>query len=195
MGTLRLSDVRKKLPFRISKGMSTESLRWIVDNHYNDVWDFDVFLPSLGVNLQRPLVWTGVQKNELVLSVLKGIRIPSICYIQYKARVGGVNALDNSCTYKIIDGKQRLCALIDFVNGDYPLVVGGELYWYRDLDEKARYEIDSFTFSADVAYEYDYDMIPDADKVAWFEQINFYGTPQDGEHMKELKRRVEEVKH
>ncbi len=40
---------------------------------------------------------------------------------------------------------------------------------------------------ANVGYEYSDKLISDDDKIAWFEAINFTGTPQDAEHLRSLK--------
>jgi hypothetical protein len=42
--------------------------------------------------------------------------------------------------------------------------------------------------TADVAYEYHDALISDEWKIAWFEMINFAGTPQDIEHLNNLKK-------
>lgn len=181
---LKLSDVRKKLPFNISKGMSTECIMHLAENHYNDVYDLDVFLPSKGKNLQRDHVWTLTQQQEFIISILKGIKIANISWIQYRQDVRDAGG---SCTYKIIDGKQRFTAIMKYYNNDFPIEINGELYYYNDLADDTKYVISGFNFTVDVAYEYDYKMISDDDKIAWFEQINFAGTPQDIEHLKKLK--------
>jgi hypothetical protein len=41
--------------------------------------------------------------------------------------------------------------------------------------------------TADVAYSYPDVPITDDQKIAWFEMINFAGTPQDIEHLNNLK--------
>jgi len=185
MKTLKLSDVRKKLPFNIHKGMSTECIKHLFDNNYGDIYDTDVFLPSKGKNLQRDHVWTLTQQQEFIISILKGIKIANISWIQYRSDVGNAGG---SCTYKIIDGKQRFTAIMKFYNNEFPIEVNGDSFYYRDLEEDASYVIRGFNFTVDVAYEYDYKMIPDDDKIAWFEQINFAGTPQDIEHLNNLKQ-------
>jgi len=65
--------------------------------------DFDVFLPSIGKNLQRELCWTLLQKQELILSILKGIQIPKMAFVFINHKI-----------IQVVDGKQRLSALIDF---------------------------------------------------------------------------------
>ena len=181
---LKLSEVKKNLPFKISKGMSTECLSHLAQNHYGDIYDVDVFLPSKGKNLQREHVWTLLQQQELIISILKGIKISNISWIQYKSKAGTFG----SVTYKIIDGKQRFTTVMKFIKNEFPIVVNGVEYFFKDFDDDAKYEFESFSFSVDIVYEYDYDMISDDNKIAWFEMINFAGTSQDIEHLNNLKK-------
>jgi len=67
---MKLSDFRKQLPFLVQDNMTVfYSMRML--KKYT--LDFDVYLPSIGKNLQRPFVWTLEQKQALILSVLKGM--------------------------------------------------------------------------------------------------------------------------
>lgn len=176
MKTLKLSQFRKKLPFNINYGMADITLRSLLE--WNDYeLDFDVFLPSKNKNLQRPFVWTLLQKRELILSILKGVKIAPITVINYDHKI-----------YKIIDGKQRLSTIISFVKNEFSIIVDGEEYFFKDLDETIRNA--EFMFKpicADIGYEYPNQLISDDDKIAWFEMINFSGTPQDVEHLNNLK--------
>src|SRR5665213_654832 len=115
---ITLSDIKKPLPFKISVGTSRSSIKEYVENVYNDVLDFGVFLPSIGKNLQRPLVWNLKQKQELVLSVFKDVYIPPICMIQHKSKPGV-----DSCKLEVIDGKQRPYTMLDFYKNIFPIVV------------------------------------------------------------------------
>lgn len=180
---LHLSDVKKKLPFKVSTGLSMESVERFVENHYRYTFDFDVYLPSKDKNLQRPLIWTRPQKQEFILSILKGITIPPLSIIQYRSKPG----TSNSVTLKFIDGKQRFTTATAFYKNEFPIIVNGICFWFKDLDTECKNLIAFFGFTFNVAYEYDYDMISDEDKIAWFEQINFFGTPQDKTHLKDLK--------
>ena len=77
MPKLQLSDVRKKMPFHINYGLSAFTMRDLLDRGHYDL-DFDVYLPSKKMNLQRPFCWTLGQKQELIMSLLKGLNISQI---------------------------------------------------------------------------------------------------------------------
>jgi len=177
MKKLKLKDVRKKLPFNINYGMADVSIRHLLDPNWGITVDWDVFLPSKGKNLQREFVWTIEQKRELIYSIFKGIKLPSITIIQYDHKI-----------YKIIDGKQRLSTLLSFCKNEFSIFWEGNEYYFKDLDWDIQGEFLSHgIIKSDIGYEYPDKLISDDDKIAWFEMINFAGTPQDIEHLKSLK--------
>lgn len=183
-GKLKLSDVRHELPFTIQSGMVLRSIDKFASSNSRYNIDYDVYLPSKGKNLQRGFCWTLSQRQELIFSVLKGIQIPPIAIVIYKDDISGNT---DEQTLKIIDGKQRLSTLISFVRNEFPITWKGKDYYYSDMEEDAQKTIGYYYPRFDIAYEYPDLMITDDDKIAWFEMINFAGTPQDAEHLKELK--------
>lgn len=133
-------------------------------------FDLDVYLPSKKMNLQRPLVWTIEQKRSLIESVIVRRAIPPISVIRL---------LNN--TYQVIDGKQRLSAFIEYVQGRFDFCG----YKCDDLPEDYMGQIKRHFISAYRLVEYDVP-ISDDQKIEWFRWINFAGTPQDAEHMDRL---------
>jgi hypothetical protein len=138
--------------------------------------DLDVFLPSLNMNLQRDLVWTLHQKQELILSILFKRNIPRFAVI-------GMN--DES--YQVIDGKQRLNAIFDFIDSKFPLVFDDGEYYINDLPDKYRLGVLHYNIPAYICYEDFNKTFPDKDKVLWFGMINYFGTEQDQKHLDKLK--------
>lgn len=174
---LKFTDIRKKLPFRMNLGLSACRIGDILEEKYEQSFDFDVYLPSKGLNLQRPFCWSLFQNQQLILSLLKGINIPLMAFVHYEHKV-----------FKVIDGKQRLNAWITFCKGNFPIIWNEQEYFFKDLDSYAQDELLWRTWvKADVAYEYANEMISDDNKIAWFELINFSGTTQDEEHLNKLK--------
>jgi hypothetical protein len=134
-------------------------------------WDFDVYLPTKGLNLQRPLVWTLDQKRSLIESILIRRSIPPISVVQ---TLGD--------TYQVIDGKQRLSAFIEYVQGGFDFCG----YYCDDLPKDYAGQINRHWVTAYRLCEYD-TPVSDDEKVEWFNWINFAGTPQDIAHMEALK--------
>ncbi len=143
--------------------------------------DFDVFLPTKNRNLQRDFVWTIHQKRELIWSVLMNRHIP---------RMAMINVVDNKIdmrgTYQVIDGKQRLSAMIDFYNGKFDLIIDGDGYYFENLPEDYQRVISGFMFPYYIVNEDYGNKFSDEDKISWFKYINFAGTPQELEHLDSL---------
>jgi len=176
MKELKLRNIKTTLPFTLNKGLSVFNIHQLLA--YRDYeLDFDVFLPSKKMNLQRPFVWTLEQKQELIISLLKGIEISTMAMISYDHKI-----------MRIIDGKQRLSTWLSFAKNEFPIVWNGETYMYENFDGDAKYVINHTYIKADVAYEYPDRMISDEWKIKWFELINFAGTKQDADHLELLKR-------
>lgn len=64
----------------------------------------------LEVDFQRNNVWTLKQKCELIESILMGLPLPIFYFKQ-----------QNNSTYVVVDGRQRLSTLFEFLNNDFML--------------------------------------------------------------------------
>lgn len=100
---LALSDIRFEHQFSCNRDTTVFMYaKELLENEdgfikYGCTLDFDILLPTKNKNLQRPLVWTLFQKQQLIISILKGIRIPSITVLVREHK-----------HYQVVDGKQRL---------------------------------------------------------------------------------------
>lgn len=145
--------------------------------------DFDVYLPTKGMNLQRGFVWTIDQKRELIWSTLMKRHIPRMAILNVTN-----SAKDTEGVYQVIDGKQRLSAMIDFYKNLYTLEIDGKEYLFSELPEEYQRAIAGFMFSYSIVNEDYEERFTDEDKISWFRYINFAGTPQDAEHLKQLSK-------
>lgn len=141
--------------------------------------DFDVYLPTKGRNLQRDYVWTIEQKRELIWSILMNRHIPRMAMLNVAAK--------GSYIYQVIDGKQRLSAMITFYKGEFDLIIDDQSYYFKDLPEEYQRVIAGYMFPYYIVNEDYGETFSDQDKIDWFTYINFAGTPQDAEHLKGLK--------
>ncbi len=145
--------------------------------------DWDVYLPSKKMNLQRPFVWSIDQKRELIWSMLIGRHIPHMALI---------NAVDkeneNKDIYLVIDGKQRLSTMIDFVDGKFTIEIEGGEYYFNQLPNDYQLAIQHYYFRYYVVNEPWEKRITDDEKISWFMFINYAGTPQDKEHLDKFKQ-------
>jgi len=188
---LKLDQVKTKLPFRVNANQAEFRVRDIVGEDPQERLDLQVFLPALGTSLQRELVWENWQKSQFILSILMGRYIPHISLIRSRDFVG--LSISGAPVYQVIDGKQRLSTVMEFYSGKFEVEHEGQLYTFKDLDGAAQEAFLGYWFTATVAYEYADAKIADADKVRWFNQINFAGTPQDKAHQEMLRGCLERL--
>ena len=145
--------------------------------------DWNVFLPTKCKNLQRDFVWTLDQKRELVWSVLIGRHIP------HCAIINSINPDDErKDRYLIIDGKQRLSSIFDFMDDKFTIEIENKEYLFSELPNDYQTAINVYSFRYYVVNEpwEIKNRITDDQKIAWFKFINFAGTPQDKEHLNSL---------
>jgi hypothetical protein len=178
MEKLKLGDIRIDLPFKVSRNCHFDWYETLILRKDVEL-DFDVYLPSLKMNLQRGFVWTLHQKQQFIISILKDNPIPGVSIIRYYE----MEKLQQK-KIEIIDGKQRMCAFIEFCENKFPLPSG---HYFKDFDDDAKVCIYRFNSKMDCCTLYD-ETLPDKHKVMWFENINFTGTPQDEAHLEKLKQ-------
>lgn len=147
----------------------------MLDEKFERTIDYDVHLPSKGVNLQREFVWTDRQKSEFIKSILKGIDTGKMHLVDHEHSI-----------FRVIDGKQRLSTVLDFIMGKFPVEHRGAAYYFRDLDSKCRYIVEDWSPRCEVGYSYDSNPITDEEMIEWFLRVNFAGTPQDEQHQDSL---------
>jgi len=143
--------------------------------------DMDVFLPSIGKNLQRPLVWTQLQKEQFIISFYKGIYLPPYAVVHFRA---GIDKPDH---FQVIDGKQRLSTIISFARNEFSVTFpNNKSYFFSDLPKDFQRELRYKFLVGNVAYHYENEPMTDEQKIEWFKYINFAGTPVELEHLNSL---------
>lgn len=147
-------------------------------------YDFDVFLPKYGVNLQRPYVWEHCQQQEFILSLLQEKPLDSIILIQHNSD----RQRKNTINY-VVDGKQRLITIQKFVNNEFSISIDGEEYYFKDFEDDLKLFFRSRVnyMTGTVYYSYDNAPLTDDMKITLFNFYNFAGTPQTEEHKKRLE--------
>ena len=95
----------RKEPVAITAKVDTWRIRTISEYAGEELLD-------LNPSYQRDVVWSNPESQLLIESVLRGIPLPSVIFSQGTAE-------DGSQTWQIVDGKQRLTALLRFL-GKHP---------------------------------------------------------------------------
>lgn len=109
------------------------TVKWIVDNKKEELLYVDN-------SFQRNYVWHKKHKVKLIETIILGYSIPEI-YLWDT----GTNPETGDTKYSIVDGQQRIGAIVDFVNNKYNLTAS-----YLD-DENADYAGKKFSELADKA--------------------------------------------
>jgi len=128
----------------------------------------------LDPDFQREEVWGPKQKSELIESILMGIPLPLI-YVKE----------DNNGIYIIVDGRQRLTTLFDFMNDKFrlkSLKVLGNLNgkFFSTINEKQQNKIEDCPLTLHVIKP------PTSDRVTFdlFDRVNRGGTRLNNQEMR-----------
>ena len=166
--------------FRLFEALVNPNQDGIKDYNY----DFDVYLPTYGINLQRPYVWERYQQQEFILSILQDKPIESVVIIQHNS-----DSKRENTTNFVIDGKQRLMTIQKFGRNEFPIVINGKEYYFKDFDHDLQWffisRVDYMT--ATIYYTYDDTPLTDDMRIVLFNYYNFAGTPQTEEHKNKLQ--------
>ena len=149
-------------------------------------YDFDVYLPKYGINLQRPYVWEHCQQQEFIMSILLDKPLEHIIIVSHNDDVK--NRGDR--TYFVIDGKQRLMTIQKFMHNEFSVKINGVDAYWRDMDDESQwYFISRVNYMvATVYYSYDNNPVTDDMKIILFNFYNFSGTQQTEEHKNTLQK-------
>lgn len=147
-------------------------------------YDFEVFLPKYGFNLQREYVWEHYQQNDFIISILLEKPIDPIIIVQHNFD----RYRENSINY-VIDGKQRLLTIQKFANNEFSININGKYVFYKDFDDELKrfFENRVNYLTGTIYYSYEDAPVDDDMKIILFNFYNFAGTPQAEEHKNKLQ--------
>ena len=132
---------------------------------------------DMDVDYQREHVWTKADKIALIDSIFNNIEIGKFVFVQRDMRVNGK-------LYEILDGKQRLTAITEFVEDR--LKYKG--FYFSELSYHDQYK---FT-DCNVSYGY----LENPDKRAIFEtfiKLNTCGKPMANKHINHVRQLLSEL--
>lgn len=128
---------------------------------------------QLDPNFQRQNVWDNKQKSELIESILMGIPIPVFYFFESK-----------EAKIQIIDGKQRITTVIDFMNDKFKLgklsiiKVSGKKF--SDLDALLQRKIEDYQIDTYIIQP----PTPEKIKFDIFDRVNRGGTRLNNQEMR-----------
>lgn len=138
---------------------------------------------DLNPEYQRELVWTDKQKQEYILAILKQRAKITPVIIEKLTEQGTV-------LYEILDGKQRLTALFDYIDNKYPLKSGE---YFKDLSAKDINVITQTRVRYTRITSYNECDVPLDFKLAYFLEINALGTKITDEYIEKIKNKLKEL--
>lgn len=149
-----------------------------------------VFVNGVQHHYQRPLVWTLKNKQLLLESIYNGVDCGKIVVrnrswkeLEHLQKEGYALAWKD-----IVDGKQRLNAVISFIKGDFTDSSGN---YYNDLSVQAQRRLTNHQL---FSYAEIIEDSSDEEVLLQFLKLNFSGVPQSKEHLNFVKNLHEEIK-
>lgn len=133
---------------------------------------------DLNADYQRGSVWELEDKVALITSIFKNIEIGKFAVIHLPFK-------ENSPSYEMLDGKQRLLALMDFYEGKFRY--NGRLYWElnpRDQNKFVGHCITIGECREEITQKQKYD---------YFLRLNTGGKPQDPAHLKKVEEMLKKA--
>lgn len=137
------------------------------------------------ISYQRDFVWSLKDKQLLIDSIYNNIEIGKIVvrkrswnWVENRIKKGQIK---NTAFKDIVDGKQRLNALFDFIQDKYPDSNG---YVYSELSNRAQRKFENFS---SLSYGEIGESASDKDVKSIFLNINFAGIPMSQEHIEFVK--------
>ena len=127
---------------------TTQTISWFISQHQLGALD-------LNPEYQRDLVWSSAYKIFLMDTVICNLSMPKI-YLE------SITDEKGATLFKVADGKQRLTAIFDFINGKYMLdtkyaiKVGPEMRdkYFNDLPQKVKIAIWNYKLTVDELKDY-----------------------------------------
>jgi len=137
--------------------------------------DYEDKMLILAPDFQRELVWSIKQKSELIESILMGIPLPMVYFFE-----------GDDGVIQVVDGKQRLTSLFEFLDNEYPLSQSLSILphlrglKYKDLKPAERTKIARHQFVAQTIIP----PTPDKIKFDIFERVNRKGSTLNNQEMR-----------
>lgn len=137
-------------------------------------WEKVPSMLDLTPDFQRELVWPSRKKCELIESILMGIPLPAF-YVREK---------DNG-VYIVVDGKQRLTTLFDYIDGKFKLeglkiLKGINTKYFKDLTTLQQNKLEDYSLLLNIIKS------PTSDRVIFdlFDRVNRGGVTLNNQEMR-----------
>lgn len=148
--------------------MYNRNVRGLLSMCYNGGVDFNV-------EYQREHVWTLEDKQALIHSIFNNVEIGKIAFALRPIKYVLKHKIE---IYEVVDGKQRLTALLEFYENRFPLLTGQH---YNDLSGHDQNHFDTFQITTAEMQDPTYEQ-----KLRYFVNVNS-GRVMDKAHLDKVK--------
>jgi len=158
---------------------STREIGFITFTHQKDIgFDDNVFLSTYNINLQRDLCWTLEQKQKFIISLLEGKDVGKFTiYVNW----------DRDGIYEIIDGKQRINTIIEFIENKFSICApDNNSYYFNNFTLTDKRFFNSIPINVAMIDNGGHDNLTDRQKVQLFLFINDTGVPIEQNYLTKL---------
>lgn len=135
---------------------------------------------SISPRFQRRGVWSTAARSFLIDTILQGYPVPPI-YIRIVKEKGKIAPVR-----EIIDGQQRITAIVDYINGKYQLAKNLDSKYsgrvFSELDQEYQDQITSYNLICEV-----FQGISDEDVLAIFARLNTYSVSLNKQELRNGK--------
>lgn len=154
-----------------------------ISNFYEE---YSVGKYNMNPPYQRRSVWSPEKKSFFIDSILKNLPIPPV-FLRQKIEVA-----NGKTSYEVIDGKQRLTSIVEFIEGAFPTAdegedpfhdeeLAGKYFAELDVDHLANYKKMFWRYQIPVEYIDSDDPIV-IDRI--FDRLNRNGEPLNGQELR-----------
>lgn len=136
---------------------------------------------------QRTLVWTLKQKQDYITDLFNGMaEIKPTILLYYE---------DNKDIYEVLDGKQRLTTLFQFIDNEFALIVDGEEVHFNDLiDTDKKFILNHNVYWTRIMSFKVLEPIALEDKLTLFLEKNYLGTRMSDEQINKVLNMLDDIK-
>lgn len=136
---------------------------------------------------QRKLVWTLKQKQDYINNLFNGMaEIRPTILLYYE---------DNKDIYEVLDGKQRLTTLFQFIDNEFAIIVDGEEVHFNDLiDTDKKFILNHNVYWTRIMSFKVLEPIALEDKLTLFLEKNYLGTRMPDEQISRVLNMLDDIK-
>lgn len=135
---------------------------------------------------QRTLVWTLKQKQDYITNLFNGMaEIKPTILLYYE---------DKKDIYEVLDGKQRLTTLFQFIDNEFALIVDGEEVHFNDLiDTDKKFILNHNVYWTRIMSFKMLEPIALEDKLTLFLEKNYLGTRMSDEQINKVLNMLDDI--